>query len=99
MLREVWRRAEEKISRADEIVFIGYSLPDADAQLRCMLLRALFTNRNRQNNEEGAAQKCKIHVVGNSPSFSETHQRYISRFGEVEYHSKGFEGYLRRSYH
>jgi hypothetical protein len=97
MLREAWRRAEDKISKADEIVFIGYSLPYADTHLRCMLSRALYKNRIRHGMVQGEPEKCKIHVVGMSPPYSETHERYIKLFGEVEYHSDGFQGYLRQS--
>jgi hypothetical protein len=47
LLREVWREAEVKVSKADEVVFIGYSLPDADILLRCLLQHGLMRNRNR----------------------------------------------------
>ena len=47
LLREVWRQAEVKVSKADEVVFIGYSLPDADILLRCLLQHGLMRNRNR----------------------------------------------------
>lgn len=96
LLRQVWRGAEDKVAKADEVVFIGYSLPDADVQLRCMLKRALFRNRNRQLNGRGRPTTCKISVVGNSPPNNETHKRYMKQFGEVEYHADGFHGYLEQ---
>ncbi len=96
LLREVWRRAEDKVSKADEVVFIGYSLPDADVQLRCMLLRALYQNRIRSHDVQGGTSHCKIGVVGNSPPNNETHKRYIRLFGEVEYHADGFQGYIEQ---
>ncbi len=96
LLREVWRRAEDKVSKADEVVFIGYSLPDADVLLRCMLKRALFRNRNRQHDVQGRTSTCKISVVGNSPPNSETHKRYVKQFGDVEYHADGFQGYIEQ---
>jgi hypothetical protein len=95
LLREVWRRAEDKVSKADEVVFIGYSLPDADVLLRCMLKRALFRNRNRQSEVRGRTGTYEISVVGNSPPYNETHERYIKQFGRVEYHADGFKGYIR----
>jgi SIR2-like domain len=91
LLREVWRQAEDKVSRADEVVFIGYSLPDADVLLRCMLKRALFRKRNRR----GGSSACQISVVDKSPRDGETHKRYIKQFGRVEYHVNGFEGFIR----
>jgi SIR2-like domain len=96
LLREVWRQAEDKVSKADEVVFIGYSLPDADVLLRCMLKRALFRNRNRWHDVQGEASACKIRVVGNSPTNSETHKRYIKQFGDVEYHADGFQSYIEQ---
>ncbi len=47
LLRLIWREAEDKISKADEVVFVGYSMSDADVQLRCMFKRALYGNRIR----------------------------------------------------
>ncbi len=96
LLREVWRQAEDKVSKADEVVFIGYSLPDADVQLRCMLRSALFRNRNRRHDIRGETSTCKIRVVDESPTDSETHKRYIKQFGDVEYHAGGFQGYLEQ---
>jgi hypothetical protein len=92
LLREVWRQAEDKVSRADEVVFIGYSLPDADVLLRCMLKRALFRNRNRP----GRSSTCEISVVDKSPRDGETHKRYIKQFGELKYYPDGFQGYMDR---
>jgi hypothetical protein len=97
LLREVWRQAEDKVSKADEVVFIGYSLPDADVQLRCMLKRALFRNRNKR----GGTSTCKICVVSKSPPdderhSNETHRRYMKQFVDVEYYADGFQGYIEQ---
>ena len=95
LLREVWRQAEDKVSKADGVVFIGYSLPDADVQLRCMLKRALFKKSIRR----GGTSTCKICVVSKSPPdnekhSNETHRRYMKQFGDVEYYADGFQGYI-----
>jgi hypothetical protein len=37
----LWDRAERAIAKADELVVIGYSLPDADQRARAMLLNSL----------------------------------------------------------
>ena len=94
LLREVWRRAEDKVSKADKVVFIGYSLPDADVQLRCMFSRAFYKNRVRSRDLQGKTSSCKICVVGSSPPNSDTHKRYIKLFGEVEYYADGLRGYM-----
>lgn len=93
LLREIWRQAEDNVSKADEVVFIGYSMPDADVQLRCMLKRALYTNRIRPKTG-GGTSNCIIRVVDNSPSQSNTHTRYIKLFGDVDYHPDGLKGYV-----
>lgn len=40
-LRNIWHNAYMEISEADEIVFIGYSFPDADFEIRCLLKKAI----------------------------------------------------------
>ncbi|MCF5185732.1 hypothetical protein [Pseudomonas simiae] len=52
--RIIWQNAGIEISEADEIVFIGYSLPHADFEMRQLLAR--MTRRN-----------AKIHVVDYLP--------------------------------
>src|SRR5947207_2803724 len=37
ILAEIWRAVEDRLANAAEVVFIGYSLPDADVHLRCIL--------------------------------------------------------------
>ena len=96
LLREVWRQAENKVSQADEVVFIGYSMPDADVHLRCMLKRALYTNRIRSHDVQRRASSCRIRVVVNSPPNNETYERYIKLFGEIEYQGEGFQGYIEQ---
>jgi hypothetical protein len=61
MISEIWRSVEGRIALADEIVFIGYSLPDADIHFRCMLTRALFRNRQRP---ERHGQSPDIRILG-----------------------------------
>lgn len=39
-LKNIWHNAFIDISEADEIVFIGYSFPDADFEMRCLLKKA-----------------------------------------------------------
>jgi hypothetical protein len=87
LLRQVWTRAEESIAQADQIVFIGYSLPDADIQLRCMLMRGLFRSRGRGGST-------RIHVVDNQPLPNPTHDRYVQLFHSVEYFAEGFLAYV-----
>lgn len=41
-LSALWKKAEWELSQAREIVFIGYSLSDADANIRYLLFRGFF---------------------------------------------------------
>lgn len=41
IIKEVWEGAEKSISASKYLVFIGYSLPEADIHIRCMLTRAI----------------------------------------------------------
>lgn len=83
-LKETWRRAEKAISSADEVIFIGYSMPDADIEIKCMLLRGIGKNMSRH----------KIKVV----NFKDTNvkNRYLKLFGDIEYYDCGFEEYLSK---
>jgi hypothetical protein len=36
--RELWRQAEEVLTTSDELVMIGYSMPEADEAARALLL-------------------------------------------------------------
>lgn len=40
-LLSVWNKAYEELAEAEEITFIGYSLPEADYHFRALLLRAI----------------------------------------------------------
>ena len=82
-LKGIWLRAERAISSADELIFIGYSLPDADIEIRCLLLRGIARN----------SSKPRIVVVDIDTS-GRVKKQYLKLFGEVRYFDCGFEGYL-----
>lgn len=101
LLRQIWIQAEDKISKADEVVFVGYSMPDADTQLRCMLKRALYTNKVRSQAQRSS--NCTIHVIGNERQPNDarpntTHESYLQLFGEVKYEAIGFKAYIEREF-
>ncbi len=47
-LLAIWNAALEDLRRADEWIFIGYSLPSEDVAIRSLLLRAFHTRRKKQ---------------------------------------------------
>ena len=65
-LKNIWHNAFIDISEADEIVFIGYSFPDADFEMRCFLKKACKST-------------AKISVVLSS---SDDPELYRSKFAE-----------------
>lgn len=81
-LVETWRRAERAIASADEVIFIGYSMPDADVEIKCMLLRGIAKNKERP----------KIKVINFQDKDAEI--RYLKLFGDIKYYDYGFEKYL-----
>jgi hypothetical protein len=102
LLNEIWRLAEDRLMRADHIVFIGYSMPDSDVYLRCMLKRALYANVKGFKRADGMRVPCPISVINYDPDYHEaTHNqvynRYTSLFGPIEYFAEGFESYAKRS--
>ncbi len=86
----VWVAAEESLQQADEIVFIGYSLPDADIVLRTMFARSVYRNRTLN------AQSPRITVVDyNEQQENPTRDRYERLFGSINYTNEGFKHYVQ----
>lgn len=101
ILAEIWRAVEDRLAKTGEVVFVGYSLPDADVHLRCILMRALFRNRNRASSPSvpvvrvvGYDERPPEEYYGGAPN--PTHMRYQRLFGEVDFDPAGFVSYLQR---
>lgn len=85
----IWLAAEETLQQADEIVFIGYSLPDADIVLRTMFARSVYRNRVLNNHSP------QITVVDyNQEQQNATRDRYERLFTNIDYTNQGFKYYL-----
>ena len=89
LLLQVWRKAEERITRADRVVFIGYSLADADVQIKCMIKRATYNCWSQRG------QRPTVTVVDKEGEGTEAKERYRRLFGEVEYLPIGFVRYVQ----
>jgi len=83
ILNKIWEISKERISKADEIVFIGYSLPEADTEIRCLIL----------NGVNMAETKPKITFV-DKPGGSNDINNYNRLFGEVNHMPIGFIKYI-----
>ena len=69
----LWRRAFEKLKDADEIVFIGYSLPPADYLAKWLFQTSIKLNSNQK----------KIHLIlSGKPKDDETVERYKATLGD-----------------
>jgi hypothetical protein len=99
LLRESRDLAERVLNRARVIVFIGYSLPEADYELRCLLVRAVANNYGAERqrllviddaiaNKKRAQDTNLIKAVG---------RRYKSLFGgKIRFLPIGLHGLLER---
>jgi len=86
-LKMIWHNAYHELAEAAEVVFIGYSFPDADYHLRALLKRAL-------------SPKCKITVVLTSGDKKDKTVRYQNFFGlgKVDFKFYGVEQYFLRKW-
>ncbi|MFA5339453.1 MAG: SIR2 family protein [Candidatus Omnitrophota bacterium] len=85
ILKETWAMSKERISEANEIIFIGYSLPEADVEIRCLLL----------NGFNESTRKPKVTFV-DQPKGSYAINNYKSLFGAVKYLPIGFIEYVNK---
>jgi NAD-dependent SIR2 family protein deacetylase len=87
----IWQNAGIELSEADKIVFIGYSLPQADFEMRQLLSRMVRS-------------KASIEVVdygeNTNPKIMEMKQRYKTFFGsrDIAFFQKGAIDYILSNY-
>ena len=85
MFAASWRTAEERLKRAADWIFVGYSLPAADFEFKHMLKRIQLSENDRP----------RITVVTKGDAGGETIDRYRQFFGTVsrqrKYLSNGFD--------
>lgn len=108
-LKNIWQNAYIDISEANHLVFIGYSLPAADFEMRCLLKKAIKkdTKITVVLRESSNPEVVKKNFVDHGFSEEEAIrlirrmdmpvQRYISFFGEgrVEFFYNGFGDYIK----
>jgi len=84
----IWQRAERALRDAGKVVFIGYSLPDADYHIKYLLQKALYR-----------MPRPEIVVVDLKPADAALptgeEVRYKRLFGpDISYHIGGFAEYV-----
>jgi len=107
-LKNIWHNAFIDISEAEHLVFIGYSFPDADFEMRCLLKKAVRINTKidivlhnldnpqcYQSNflEKGFTEEEIKHLMN---KLNLPHFRYSSFFNNdrLKFHYEGIEAYL-----
>ena len=107
-VKNIWHNAFIDISEADHIVFIGYSFPDADFEMRCLLKKSVkdsaditvvLTESNDPNYYRSAlsGSHCPNDTINQIVErLSLPEYRYNSFFGKerVKYNYKGFSNFL-----
>jgi len=83
ILSDIWDIAKKSLKSADEIIFIGYSLPEADTEIKCLLLNAL-------NEAKKKAKITFVDVQGGSDDII----NYKRLFGAVKHIKDGFIVYV-----
>jgi hypothetical protein len=84
VLQTIWDSALQAIAKADRLVLVGYSLPDADVLARQMLRRAYAENR----------QLTSVEVVNPDPGVAVKLRRVLGC--EVIHLYSDLDGYLQR---
>ena len=84
-IKNIWQNAFLDIQEASEIIFIGYSLPPEDYEMKYMLKKAI----NRNSKIEA--------ILTSSDENNGTSKRYKSFFGNhVKFYFDGFEQWVKK---
>ncbi len=81
-LESIWMNIEETISKCKKIIFLGYSLPDADVYFKYKIKKALMRNKNNPS----------IEVYTGDGNGEE--ERYKATFGKIKFKNMHFEDYV-----
>ena len=83
-LVSIWLNAEQELRKAKKVIFIGYSMPDADVHIKYLMKKALYTEKTK---------KPEIIVVDRArkTEASEEYTRYKRLFGKITYLPIGFK--------
>ena len=107
-VKNIWQNASIDISEADHLVFIGYSFPDADFEMRCLLKKSVKNSADITVVLTNSDNPHNAHTTLLEKGFSEEEanvfvqkmhlpaERYISFFGEdkVTFNYGGFNSYI-----
>ena len=86
----IWHRAERELRQVGKVVFIGYSLPESDIQVRYLLGKSLYRREEADRPEVLAV----LGRGGESAHFIQVRDRYLRFFGRASVEAIGFEGFV-----
>jgi NAD-dependent SIR2 family protein deacetylase len=109
-LKNIWHNALIDLIEADKIIFIGYSFPDADFEMRCLLKKAVQPNTNievvlhHSDNPEYYKNRLEKHKFNTNDKhallerLNLPERRYNAFFGDkaIIFHYDGIEGYIQQ---
>jgi NAD-dependent SIR2 family protein deacetylase len=107
-IKNIWHNALIDLTEATKVVFIGYSFPDADFEMRCLLKKALkpeteidvvlhSTDDPKYYEEILSGQSSATQIL---PKLNLPEGRYVSFFGSdmIKFHYCGMEEYLDKNF-
>lgn len=103
--QRIWRAAFNELAKADEVIFIGYSFPEADYELRYLLKKAIRKQTKirvilyKTDNPEYYSDKIKnqdLEFVKSRLALPE--KRYSSFFNKnnLKFNYKGIEDFFQK---
>jgi len=92
-LQNIWRKTEISLSKADRIIFCGYSFPDADIHIKYLLKRIEINNSKSPeiiiiNNHDGKSLEDKA-------SEESRYRRFFSDKNKIYYLDKSFQEFCQ----
>ena len=95
-IQMIWHNAHVELAEADKVVFIGYSLPEADYHLRTLIRRAIRTDtqldvvlRNSDRPDHSVTERIK-------KFYAVTRYRDFFGIGKVNFYLKGVKSYFAK---
>ena len=89
-LLQIWNLAQESLRTADELIFIGYSLPSEDIAIKSLLLRGINTN------PRGSSRVVKTSVVLRGDSRKKAYYNLLNK-KTMDFYAGGLEEWMKKA--
>lgn len=107
-IKNIWHNALLELTEASKVVFIGYSFPDADFEMRCLLKKAIMPDTEidvvlcTEDNPDYYRKKLIKNAIAVQiiSKLNLPEKRYASFFGKnkITFYYEGAEGYLQKHF-